>query len=236
MTKVKSLPAFVAANFKLQKNDFWLVALAEAGIWAGVMAVMGILCWFSSDTDFLAIGVPGIAVFAMAVICNLVCAVSRVWLEFAIGVQMSAPRRRMVAAELALNLTMGAELLALAALFNGLWRALYASRMPAENVVDIVQRIPAWGWLAAWLLPVGVGMLGGALVLRFGRRAGWALYFVFLGCCWLPMLLDDWLETQPLVRAAWEWLFPLLPVLGPAAAVAAILAAAVLLLRVALTN
>lgn len=236
MTKVKSLPAFVAANFKLQKNDFWIVALAEAGIWAGVMAVMGILCWFSSDTDFLAVGVPGIAVFAMAVICNLVCAISRVWLEFTIGVQMSTPRRRMVAVELALNLAMGAELLALAALLNGLWRALYAGRVPAEDVEDIVSMIPAWGWLVAWLLPIGFGMLGGALVLRFGRRAGWVLYFVFLGCCWLPSMLEGWLETQPLVRAAWEVVFPLLPVLGPAAAVAALLAAAVLLRRVALTN
>lgn len=236
MTKVKSLPAFVAANFKLQKSDFCIVALAEAGIWAGIMAIMGILYCFFRDPDLLALGIPGIGVFAMAVICSLICSVSRVWLEFSLGIQMSVPRRRMVAAELALNLALGAELLALAALLNGLWRVLYASRMPAEDVLDIVGTIPAWGWLAAWLLPVGAGMLGGALVLRFGRKAGWVMYFVFLGLCWMPTLLDDALETQPLVRAAWDAIFPLLPVLGPAAAAAAILAAVPLLLRAAITN
>lgn len=237
MKTVKSLPAFVADNFKLQKNDFWQVALAETGIWVGTTLIMYLVCWLLHDSEPLSVGVPGIAVIAMSVICSFVVSLSRVWMEFTIGVQMSAPRRRMIAAGAALNLALGGMTLALAALLNALWRPLFARGLPAEDVLDLLGKIPAWGWLTAWLLPVGLGMLCGALVLRFGRRAGWVLYFAFLAICWSPTVLENQLEkNNALVRTAWDALRPVLPVLGPAAAVVSLAAAAVLLLRAAITT
>lgn len=236
MTKVKSLPAFVADNFKLQRSDFWIMALAETGLWALMMLVIGAVYWFVRDPEVLAVGVPGICAFAMAVLCSLISSMVRIQLEVTVGIQMSVPRRRMAAAALALNLALGAMMLALAALLDQVWMVLYAGSAPGTGVEDIVKMIPAWGWLVAWLLPAGLGMLAGALVLRFGRRAGWVLYFVFLAGCWSPMLLEDRIEKSPAIRAAWEAVLPLLPVLGPAVALAAIAAGVILLLRITITR
>lgn len=237
MTKIRSLPAFVAANFKLQKSDFGLLALTETGIWAGTLLVMRIVYQFVRDPDILLIGVPGIAGFAMAVMCSLIASVSRIWLEFVVGVQMGATRRRMIAASLALDLTLGGMMLALAAVLDRVWQALYAGFAAANGeMMGIVGMIPAWGWLVAWLLPAGAGMLGGALVLRYGRRAGWTLYFVFLAICWSPTVLESQLEKSAALRAAGAALFSVMPVLGPAVGVAALAAAVALLWRVAIPN
>lgn len=235
MKKQSSLPAFVAANFKLQRNDFWQLSLAELAVWAFLMLLMGGIYWFTKDPDLLTLGIPGISVFAMAVITSLICSLSRVWLEFSIGVQMSVPRRRMLVAETALNLATSGLMLLWAALLNGLWRLLFAGRVQEESL-DIVEMIPAWGWLVGWLMPVGAGMLCGALVLRFGRRAGWTLYAVFLVLCWSPTLLEDQLEKSAFLAAVWGHILPLLPVLGPAVSVAALAAAVPLLLRMTITN
>lgn len=55
------------------------------------------------------------------------------------------------------------------------------------------QCIPWPVWPALLVVPTLLGLFFGGMVQRFGRRAGWVLYFLFLGVCgttssWLPVL------------------------------------------------
>lgn len=57
-----------------------------------------------------------------------------------------------------------------------------------------------WWWfplLAA--AAVLLGLIIGAVILRFGRRGGWTIWCIWMLCCFVPQLggatlLSDWLE------------------------------------------
>jgi hypothetical protein len=211
MNKTLSLPAFVAANFRLQAADFALFAGTAAVIWAGAMLVVTVIYQVTGDPEALGFGVPGIALMALAVLLSLVSAASRFWLEFTLGVQMSTSRRRMLAAETALCLATGAMLLALARLGNAAWRVLLAPRVPTDAVEDVLARIPLWGWLVAWLAPIALGMLGSGLVLHFGPRMFWAIYFVCIALCFAPSWVGSRIERSALAASVWAAFYPWLP-------------------------
>jgi hypothetical protein len=209
--KTLSLPAFVAANFRLQAADFALFAGAAAISWAGAMLMVSIIYKFTGDPEVLGFGVPGVILMALAVLLSLISAASRFWLEFTLGVQMSTPRRRMLAAETALCLATGAMLLALAWLGNAAWRVLLAPRVPADAVTDALALVPLWGWLVAWLAPIALGMLGSGLVLHFGPRMFWTIYFVCIALCLAPSVVGGRIEHSAMAAAAWEAFRPWLP-------------------------
>lgn len=229
--KQKNFSAFVWANLKLQKNDFWQLPLAQVGLTALTAGVLTAIAFFIEDTEPLTIGVPGVIAVAIAVLCGFIQGIGRILLEYRVGVQMSIPRRRMFAASLALCLVSAAEGLATAWLLNRLWIAVTTPLLAtAAPMQDLLGYIPAMGWVALLLAPSSFGMLAGAIILRFGRRGGWLMYFLFLGCCYLPAAGSDWLTAHPAVE---HWLEGIVPLLLPAAAglSVAFMAASWLLLR-----
>lgn len=230
--KRKGLIAFLADNFRLQANDFWLVPLWEAVIWAGTVALMAMISFFAKDWEIFSVGVPGIAAVGYTVVMGLLCTIGRVMLDFKTGVQMSVPRRRMLAASLALSAVTALESLALAWALNRVWLLAFGRFM--ADPVDVIGMMPPWGWFAALVLPVTTGLLGGAIVLRFGAKGGWTLYALFLAACWLPGLIgdhfDSWFhDTLPAFLA-------LLPWLAAAVAAAELAAAVSMLLRMAVND
>lgn len=230
----RGLWSFLAANFRLQASDFLLVPVWGAAIWAGTTALMAAVSFFAAadgevfDQEIFSVGVPGIAAMGYAVVMGLMVTVGRVTLEFKIGVQMSVPRRRMLAATAALSAATSLETLALAWALNRLWGILFG-RFMAEPV-DVLGMMPLWGWLTALVLPVTTGLLGGAIILRFGARGGWTLYALFMAACWLPGLVGDRFKHD--LDRILPWLLPLLPWLVAAVAAAELIAAVFLLWRV----
>lgn len=226
--------AFLAANFRLQASDFLMVPVWGAAIWAGTTALMAAVSFFAAadgevfDQEIFSVGVPGIAAMGYTVVMGLLVTVGRVTLEFKTGVQMSVPRRRMLAATAALSAATALETLALAWVLNRLWLILFG-RFMAEPV-DVLGMMPLWGWLAALVLPVTTGLLSGAIVLRFGAKGGWTLYALFMAACWLPGLVGDRFAHD--LDRILPWLLPLLPWLAAAAAAAELIAAVLLLRRI----
>lgn len=197
-TARKGLAAFVWGNFRLQANDFWQVALCTAVLWLLGLLGMAVAAAASGDPALLQLGVPGVVGLVAAELVALVTAMSRIWLEFKVGVQMSAPRRRMLAASAALSFATTLCMLATAWLLDRLWLAWAGGRFGAD-AEDLLQGIPLWGWLALLVLPTLSGMVGGAVILRFGRRGGWTLYALFMVVCLAPNVLNErfpgWAKT-----------------------------------------
>lgn len=234
--KQQSLAAFVWANFRLQRGDFLIIPAIVAGTWLVIMLILAAITFFSGDNEIFGVGIPGLLAVIAAVMTSMVTAISRIWLEFRIGVQMGVTRRRMMVAELALSLATGAEGLAAAWLLDRAWMALaerFAARFGANYYEPLIALMPLWGWLLAWLLPAALGCAIGALVLRYGARAGWTVYLVvMLACCtsssWLHRLIGA-VESVASLAAA-------LPALGFALAAAGLLAAVLMLRRVSVNN
>lgn len=240
-TARKGLAAFVWGNFRLQANDFWQTALCTAVFWLLGLLGMAVAAAVSGDPALLRLGVPGVVGVVAAELIALITAMSRIWLEFKMGVQMSAPRRRMLAASAALSFATTLCMLATAWLLDRLWLAWAGGRFGAD-AEDLLQGIPLWGWLALLVLPTLSGMVGGAVILRFGRRGGWTLYALFMIVCLAPNVLNErfpgWAKTPDglldrLLEAA-PWLLEAAPWLLAGLAAAEAVALLALLRRVSI--
>ncbi len=229
--KARSLPAFVWDNFRLQRFDFVIMPLAVAGMWGLCIGLLALISAMNGDWDILGMGIPGMLAVVMAVIMSLIMSYSRIWLEFRIGVQLSVPRRRMIAAELTLSLAAAAEALAAAWLLNRVW--LLAANTVSTQVKDVVALMPMWGWAMLLVLPTALGTVAGAVVLRFGTRGGWVVYALVLLTCFTLGEGIDRVETALELQVRWaKWLVAALPGIGWALAAAALTAAVLLLRRV----
>ena len=241
--KQRTLPAFVWANFKLQCTDFAIIPLAVTGLWSLMMLVLAAITFFSGDNEIFGVGIPGLFALIVAVILAAFTSFSRIWLEFKLGVQMSIPRRRMLAAELTLSLVTAAEGLVTAWLLDRVWMVLAQAAAARHGAAvthyyePILAYMPWWGWLLCWLLPMALGTAAGAVVLRFGAKGGWVLYMVFMALC---LTSSWWMERlEPVfdqVGGLGDLVMAALPAAGFVLAAAAVLAAARLLLRIAVTD
>jgi hypothetical protein len=236
MKKQKNIVRFVAANFVLQKDDFWQMALVSVGLWAVAMVGTGIAFRISHSNDILGIDIAGIISLAFAVLMGFVASLNRFWIDFKVGVQMSISRRRMWLTETVLCLAGNAMMLMLALLGNAVWRVLYASRVPQEDVNDLLASMPKYVWLLAWLLPIALGMICIALVTRFGHKAGWLLYALFLALCYSPSALESIIQKNNAAATAWSVFKAYLPFFGAALTVAAFAAGTWMLLRESISN
>ena len=236
----KSLPAFVWDNFRLQRADFIIVPVGIFGFWLLVMLLLAAITFFSGDNEIFGVGIPGALALVGALMLTALTAFSRIWIEFKIGVQMSIPRRRMLAAELLLSAATATEGLLTAWLLDRAWMVLAqaAAARYGAAVTTYYEPVLAymlwWGWLLCWLLPPALGSFGGAVVLRFGAKGGWTLYLIMMTFCltvnyWIDPLFDK-------VGGIGDGIMAVLPALGVVLAFAAVGATVVLLRRVAITD
>jgi len=184
-TKKDSLLRFLANSFWLQRDDFWILALVEAGVWAAAACLMAAIIRFSGDPTAKEFSLPGLMGFIMALVISVLQTSGRFVTEFNIGVRMSQTRRRMLLSGLVLSTASLLEVLALAVLLNGVWQAL----VPQAD--DLLAHIPAWGWAAAVYAPLCLGLFCGAVLLRFGQRGFWWMYAVFMVLCLGPQMVSS---------------------------------------------
>lgn len=232
----KNMLRFVLDNIRLQKGDFLVLPLVITGVSVVFGGLFGTLYAFIREEELITFGVTGVMALAVGMMLCTLMAVARIWVELRIGVHMSQTRGRMFAASLVLGLLGTAETLVLVPVFNGLWRALAAYLLPGRELRDVVALMPLWSWFVCLVLPTALGSLFGALLLRYGRRAGWVIYLGFMLTCITPSLTHDRLENSPAAAAVWAVVQPILPLILLGVAAVSLAAAWLIVRRAAITE
>lgn len=185
---LRTIKACVAISLR----DLWLELAAVAGVWLLVELGTNLVTGYYFYKDGPACGTVGfagtLAVFGTAVMAAFIN-VGRVWMDFRRGLRLGATRRGLLAGEMLAcvlhSLVPVGLALALAGVSEGIYRLLWQPR-GVQLVFSVwTFMIPA---VLALLLagPVAVAYLIGAPLLKFGSKAGWVLW-----CIWMVVVLFD---------------------------------------------
>ena len=227
MKKTGNTAAVLARYGLLQLRDVWQYLLIEAGAALAAGLLIGVIALAEQDGDGLVFAMPGVLALVAAAFLNVLQAGCGFSIYFKLGVHMGMTRRALLAGMLATGLSMSVVMVAGAAAINGL-----AVLLGGGAAMDLVGGLPAWAWAAMVYLPVALGLMGGGVLLRFGRRGFWALYILFMAVCIVPNLLVD----LHLPDAAADMALTALPWALPAAGAVMALAGAALLWAVPFTD
>lgn len=185
---LRTIKACVAISLR----DLWLELAAVAGVWLLVELGTNLVTGYYFYKDGPACGTVGfagaLAVFGTAVMAAFIN-VGRVWMDFRRGLRLGATRRGLLAGEMLAcvlhSLVPVGLALALAGVSEGIYRLLWQPR--GVQLVFSVWTFMSPAVLALLLAgPVAVAYLIGAPLLKFGGKAGWVLW-----CIWMAVVLFD---------------------------------------------
>lgn len=57
--------------------------------------------------------------------------------------------------------------------------------------------LPLWGWFVIPLATMAMGVLCGTILHRFGKKGMWALWALWMSVCFVPQILDSYLDQMP---------------------------------------
>lgn len=57
--------------------------------------------------------------------------------------------------------------------------------------------MPLWGWFVIPLATMAAGVLCGTILHRFGKKGMWALWALWMSVCFVPQILDSYLDRLP---------------------------------------
>lgn len=206
--------------FKLLRNcwdDFAVCAGVLAGFFLVAHIITAVVLAFFFDGTSLMIS--GMMLPIVSAFLILIYSVSYSGFQFSHLVRFGCTRRRSLALTLGCEAAMALLCMALSALLTGLerlaapvlWQALsgcdgidYARNGQVlvethlSNALFIeIFALPLWGWFAIAIGTVAVGTLCGSILQRFGRKGMWVLWALWMAVCFVPQILDSYLEFLP---------------------------------------
>ena len=207
---------------RLNLDDMGLVLGVVGGLFLLIHVGTAVILHFFFESEHSSLMISGTVLPITSAIVILMISLGHTLAAYTMAVKFSQTRRR------ALGLTLGlvgfeaACSMGLAALLTLLERAaaprlwmwltgaqyltIWARWQGAQDegpwaaTLFVEDLSLDWWWFpllaAAALL---LGLIMGALILRFGQRGGWALWGIWMACCFAPQLggtalLADWLE------------------------------------------
>ena len=206
--------------FKLLRSS-WDDFAVCAGVLAGFFLVAHIvtavvLAFFFDGTSLMISGMilPIISAFLI-----LIYSLSYSGFQFSHLVRLGCTRRRSLALTLETAATVALFCMALSALLAwlelslapSLWQAItgcegvYYGRdgwvaldkvSPNALFVELFV-MPLWGWFAIAIGTVAAGILCGSILQRFGKKGMWALWALWMSVCFVPQILDSYLDRLP---------------------------------------
>ena len=206
--------------FKLLRNSWDDFAIC-AGVLAGFFLVAHIvtavvLAFFFDGTSLM---ISGMILPIVSAFLILIYSLSYSGFQFSHLVRFGCTRRRSLALTLGTAATVTFFCMALSALFTGLERlfapALWQAITGCEGVyygVDglvlledfssnalfvEVFNLPLWGWFVIPLATMAMGVLCGTILHRFGKKGLWALWALWMSVCFVPQILDSYLDRLP---------------------------------------
>lgn len=206
---------------RLNLDDMWLALGVVGGIFLLIHVVTAVILHFFFESEHSSLLLSGVILPSTSALVILMISLGHTLAAYTLAVKFSQTRRR------ALGLTLGLVSfealcsMGLAALLALLERAI-APRFwmwltgadglsigrdghsflltAGDNPLLVEDFSLDWWWfplLAA--AAVLLGLIIGAVILRFGRRGGWTIWCIWMLCCFVPQLggatlLSDWLE------------------------------------------
>ena len=84
----------------------------------------------------------------------------------------------------------------LSALLTGAEGLLVSIRRDVPPNTEIFS-LPLWAWFAIPLAAIAMGALCGTILHRFGKKGMWALWALWMSVCFVPQILDSYLDRLP---------------------------------------
>lgn len=196
---------------RLNLDDMWLALGVVGGIFLLIHVVTAVILHFFFESEYSSLMISGVILPSTSALVILMISLGHTLAAYTLAVKFSQTRRR------ALGLTLGLVSfealcsMGLAALLALLERAI-APRFwmwltgadglsigrdghsflltAGDNPLLVEDFSLDWWWfplLAA--AAVLLGLIIGAVILRFGRRGGWTIWCIWMLCCFVPQLL-----------------------------------------------
>lgn len=203
-------------------RNSWIDLIPEcaltAAFWLVGEIVMLLIAYGEKEPLLEMLPVSVVLALVSGSLALLILAVTRFSVEFNMLLKFPVSRRMLLVGQSAVVLLHGVVVEAVVALLGLASGVLHALLLHAPALVAFTGLgfVPWWGWLAALVAPLALGLPAGGVISRFGAKGGWALYFVFmasvLGFDHYESLFDRFDPTVLLGGAA--VLAVLLPALG----------------------
>lgn len=206
--------------FKLLRSSWDDFALC-AGVLAGFFLVAHIvtavvLAFFSDGTSLM---ISGMILPIVSAFLILIYSLSYSGFQFSHLVRLGCTRRRSLALTLGAAAAVALFCMLLSALLAwlelslapSLWQAItgcdgaYYGRdgwVALDNVspnalfVELFV-MPLWGWFVIPLATMAMGVLCGTILHRFGKKGMWALWVLWMSVCFVPQILNPYLDRMP---------------------------------------
>ncbi|MEY8427206.1 hypothetical protein AALA00_05670 [Lachnospiraceae bacterium 46-15] len=179
----------IKKQFQVQWKDWMWYALIAAGVWLIGCIMFGIILANEGEDTYFELGtIMGCAVVVMM---GMFTVMLQIRLSFDIEVSMGCTRLRFFMSFYIVNIVMNVLMVLLLMLLCAAERGIYSMAFPGrKEEVDIM------GWIVRLAVPLAlagpmIGGLGGVLVMRFGQKAFWAEWAVWmLLCVGGPRIID----------------------------------------------
>lgn len=183
--------------FKLLRSSWDDFALC-AGVLAGFFLVAHIvtavvLAFFSDGTSLM---ISGMILPIVSAFLILIYSLSYFGFQFSHLVRFGSTRRRSLALTFGVAATVALFCMLLSALFTGVEGLLVSIRRDVPPNTEIFS-LPLWAWFAIPLAAMAMGALCGTILHRFGKKGMWALWVLWMSVCFVPQILDSYLDRLP---------------------------------------
>ncbi len=189
------------------KIDFLQLAGIAAGIYlfffvvfTGGAFLFGETVWDAEMLTALGVMPLGVGIFAVTLVYG-----GQITVYQNIGLQMSIPRRHMIARSLWVGVLIHACWVAVGCALYAL--TFFVGHVAGCEVINIFKEdLPDVLWLAYLCAPLSIGTLGGAVLMRFGRKGFWVLYAIFMSVMILPSAFPVLVEENGPFGFVWTFL------------------------------
>ena len=187
------MAAVIKKQFSIQWRDWLLMLAFETGAFLFGFILFSVIMRFSDESTYFAMGT--ILGAATALIYSMIQSLNAMHMYFNLEISMGVTRKQFYISYLltclCANIISMIWIVGLNALENALLRTIYA------GLTEEINFLP---YLIRWAVPVSAilavfGGFCGALLLRFGRKAFWILWALWMfGCIGIPQISDAVIE------------------------------------------
>ncbi len=204
---------------RINKGDLWVTAAVEAGLFLLVHIVTILALLITREQSSVLLG--GTLLPIAGAIILLVLTGTAVLNHFDYLITFGCTRKRALANVLGYLGALSGVLLVLSwglsalerAVFPSLWKAVLGvsqirmeslmvpeGSLPPSDILFVEDMSLSWWWAPLILLAgIVIGLVGGAVIHRFGKRGGWCLWAVYMAVC---LVAPSWLERISTSMAA----------------------------------